>query len=262
MFTRAACAEVLIDAGAAVMPSVLDGLIESRARGLLSLFHRKGLLPRTLLFFAALGDLDAIRGASEAETSNLTAVNDAFMCACRFEHEAAAAALLERSTALDPELGARIDHGVGRLAFVRSLITERALAFVRDIPRDPWRVFLMEQVMRAVQHRDLPAFAAWFQREPWLLGDAAVGLQVGIIERATLRDGAAFITALLQLEPALLRRQPPPPSQAIEFALTYARPHLIPLLARIWPLPDNLPHAAGVGNLARVKRFACKSLRG
>ena len=83
----------------------------------------------------------------------------------------------------------------------------------------------------------------------------------GLIERATLRDGAAFITALLQLEPALLRRQPPPPSQAIEFALTYARPHLIPLLARIWPLPDDLPHAAGVGDLARVKQLASKSLR-
>ena len=49
-FTRAACAELLIDAGAVVMPSVCEGLIESRARGLLQLFRRKGLLPRTLKF--------------------------------------------------------------------------------------------------------------------------------------------------------------------------------------------------------------------
>src|SRR5262252_8280274 len=34
-FTRAACAELLIDAGAVVMPSVCEGLIDSRARGLL-----------------------------------------------------------------------------------------------------------------------------------------------------------------------------------------------------------------------------------
>src|SRR4029453_9218573 len=60
-FTRAACAELLIDAGAVVAPSVCDGLLESRARGLLQLFQRKGLLPHTLRFFAALGDLDGVR---------------------------------------------------------------------------------------------------------------------------------------------------------------------------------------------------------
>src|SRR5438876_10488338 len=40
-FTRAACAELLIDAGAVVPPSVCEGLIESRAQGLLQLLHRK-----------------------------------------------------------------------------------------------------------------------------------------------------------------------------------------------------------------------------
>ena len=53
-FTRAACAELLIDAGAVVMPSVCEGLIESRARGLLRLFQRKNLLPRTLKFLRRL----------------------------------------------------------------------------------------------------------------------------------------------------------------------------------------------------------------
>src|ERR1041385_6811007 len=46
-FTRAACAELLLDSGAVVTPSVLNGLVESRARGLLQLFQRKGQLPRT-----------------------------------------------------------------------------------------------------------------------------------------------------------------------------------------------------------------------
>src|SRR5260370_34023969 len=35
-YTRAACAELLIDAGAVVTPSVCDGLIGSRSRGLLA----------------------------------------------------------------------------------------------------------------------------------------------------------------------------------------------------------------------------------
>jgi hypothetical protein len=39
-FTRAACAELLIDAGAVVAPSVCQDLLESRAKGLLQLFQR------------------------------------------------------------------------------------------------------------------------------------------------------------------------------------------------------------------------------
>jgi len=113
----------------------------------------------------------------------------------------------------------------------------------------------MEQVMRAIHDGDLTAFVRGFERERWLLGEACVGFQVGLIERAALRDRREFITALLDLDPALLRRQPPPRSQALEFALTYARPHLIPVLTRIWPLPDNLPHAAAMGNLSRVKQW-------
>jgi hypothetical protein len=30
---------------------------------------------------------------------------------------------------------------------------------------------------------------------------------------------------------------------------------MLPMLLRIWPLPDDLPHAAGNGDLARVKRW-------
>jgi len=113
----------------------------------------------------------------------------------------------------------------------------------------------MEQVIRAVQVGDLPAFISGLQHEPWLLGDAFVGFQAGLIERATLRDRGEFIVALLELDPALMRRRPPPKSQAIEFAFTYAKTHLIPVLTRIWPMPDDLPHAAGMGNLSRVKHW-------
>ena len=128
-FTRAACAELLIDAGAVVTPSVCEGLLESRARGLLQLFQRKGLLPRTLKFFAALGDLDAVRTALDENGNDLAAVNEAFVCACRFEHEAVASLLLERSIALDPELGKHIDgqRGPPRLHQVLHRTRDRGL---------------------------------------------------------------------------------------------------------------------------------------
>jgi Ankyrin repeat len=255
IFTRAACAELLIDAGAVVTPSVCEGLIASRARGLLQLCARKGLLPRTLTFFSALGDLDAVRARLDENGNDLAAVNEAFLCACRFEHEAVASLLLERSIALDAELGKHVAGSADRLAFVKYLIQQRSLDFAHATPAGPWQAFVMEQVMRAVQDSDLTAFVRGLQREPWLLGEAGVEFQTGLIERATLRDRGEFIIALLDLDPALLRHQPPPRSQAIEFACTYAKPHLIPVLTRIWPMPDDLPHAAAMGNLSRVKHW-------
>jgi hypothetical protein len=250
-FTRAACAELLIDAGAVVLPGVCEGIIESRARGLMQLFHSKGLLPHTLKFLAALGDIDAVRASLAEGGNDLAAVNQAFFCACSFEHEAIASLLLERSIALDAELGKQIDGSVGRHAFIKSFIEHRLHADKAG----PWKAFVKGLIRRAEHDGDLTAFVSGLQREPWLLGEACVRFQAGLIEGATLHDRGEFIVALLDFDPALLRRQPPPQSQAIEFALTYAHTHLIPVLTRIWPLPDDLPHASGMGDLSRVKHW-------
>jgi len=251
-FTRAACAELLIDAGAVVTPAVVNGLIDSRARGLLQLFQRKGLLPRALKFLTALGDLDAVRTALDENGHDLATVNEAFVCACRFQHEAVASLLLERSIVLDPDLGRRIDGSVGRRAFITHFIEKgRSHATGAGL----WIAFVMDQVSRGAHDGDVTAFVSGLQREPRLLGDDWVDFQSGLIGAATLNDRGAIIAALLDLDPAILRRQPRPPSQAIEHAFTYANTHLIPLLTRIWPVPDDLPHAAGMGDLSRVKRW-------
>jgi hypothetical protein len=254
-FTRAECAELLIDAGAVVLPVVCEGILMSRARGLLQLFQRKGLLPRTLKFLVALGDLDAVRAVLSRDGNDLAVVNEAFICATRFHHEAVASVLLDRAIALDPELGKNVDGSLGRPAFIKYFIEGRTMDFADATRYGPWQAFLMDNVTRAVQDGDLTAFVGGLQREQWLLGEAHVEFQKRLIELATMRDHVEFITALLDLGPALLRRQPPPRSGAIEFAMTYARTHLIPVLTRIWPLPDDLPHAAAMGNLAGVKRW-------
>jgi hypothetical protein len=255
-FTRAGPAELLIDAGAVVTPAVVQGLLFSRAKGLLELFRRRGLVPRTLEFFAALGDLDAVRAALDANGHDVAIVNDAFFTACRFQHEALASLLLERSIELDPELGRHIHESVGRPAFIKSFIEDGLLDRSQVTTAGPWKVFVMGQVSHALHEHDLKTFVSVLRREPWLLGDAYVWFQKRLIENASfVKDREKFIAALLELGPAILRQQPPPPSQAIEFALTYGNTHLIPLLNRIWPLPDDLPHAAGMGDLARVKRW-------
>src|SRR5262249_51529139 len=107
-FTHPECAELLIDAGAVVVPSVGEDVLRSRARGLLQLFRRKGLLPPTLKFLAAVGDIDGVRTALAENGNDLAAVNEAFTIACGFEHEAVASLLLDRSIAHDPELGTHV----------------------------------------------------------------------------------------------------------------------------------------------------------
>ena len=251
-FTRGACAAVLIDAGAIVTPSVCDGLVESRAKGLLELFQRKGLLPRTLTFFVVLGDLDAVRGALEEHAYDLDTVNDAFARACRFKHDAVASLLLERSIALDPDLGRRIDDSVGRDAFITHFIEKG-----RSNPKGVglWMAFVMDQASQCAHDGNVDAFVRALTREPRLLSDDWVDFQNGLIGAAILNDRGAIITALFDFVAAILRRQPPPRSQAIEFAVTYDKTHLLPLLTRVWPIPDDLPHAAAMGNLSRVRQW-------
>jgi len=239
-FTRSECAELLINAGAVVLPSVCEGLIESRARGLLQLFRRKALLPCALKFHSALGDLDAVRTSLDETRNDLAAVNEAFMCACRFEHEAVASLLLERSIALDAELGKHVDGSVGRLAFLKYLLAERSLDFAHATPTGPWQSFLMEQVMRAIHDGDLTAFVRGLQRERWLLGEACVGFQVGLIERATLPSQGIHHGAARPRS-----RSPEAPATA---AIT--SPRVCGHIREATPHPSPHPHLAIAGRSA------------
>ena len=64
----------------------------------------------------------------------------------------------------------------------------------------------MQQVVRAMDDGDLPSFVDGLRREAWMLSDACVKFQVGLIEgtAAALNDRAAFLKALLDLDPAVL----------------------------------------------------------
>jgi len=182
-------------------------------------------------------------------------VNEAFIHACRFKHENVASLLLERSITLDPELGRQVEASGERLAFIKHFVEKGALDPAHATALGPWKAFVLGRIRHALHERDLTMFVRGLEREPWLLGDAFMWFQVELVENATLNDRQEFIATLLDRNPALLHRQPPPRSQAIEFAFTYAHTHLLPLLTRIWALPDDLPHAAGMGDLSRVKHW-------
>ena len=265
-FTRRECAEVLIDAGAVVMPSVPEGILVSRARGLLLVFHRRGLLPRTVKYFAALGDLEGVRASLDergrlrpgaADTADeRTAVNEAFRHATGYKHKPIAEFLLERSIALDPELGRRIDSWKGRDEFVEYMIANEVGKERGDAEAfEPWLKFVTHRVSRTVHENDLPELERLLEENPWLRGEEWVPFQARLIEVAILNVPPGLVRRLFDLFPALVNLRPPPPTRAFEFALEYAKASVIPQLLRVWPLPETLPTAAGTGDMAAVKRW-------
>lgn len=254
-FTRAACAEVLIDAHAIVDQDLWKRIVDSRSKGMLRLFERKGLLPKTILTLTALGELEPLRTLLDASSDKLT-LNEAFMCACRYGHKEIAAHLLDRCISLDETLGHNIDAWRGRAAFIGYLSEHpRLLEFLKPgaVALSPWEIFAMHEVMQTVEENDEAVFARMLRDRPWLLGSAFVNFQVDLLEKFSFLNREPFITHLLAHEPAVVRERPP--SNAITHALEYGNAHLIPLLSRIWAVPDDLPHAAGMGDFARVTRW-------
>jgi len=251
MFTRLKCAEFLLDAGAIANPAIWEDAIRARAKGVLQLLSRKDVLPHRLDILAALGDYDGVQDcldATRAHPSNDAAtVTQAFLCACRFEHRAVAALILNRCIELDGALGERVERWRGRSGFI-DYLAEHPQTF-----GSPWQTVVMNELLTAIDEDNLQEFTRWLQREPDLLGESRVALQVELLEHAVLKDRGPFITRLLEFDPALLRGAMRSPSSALVFALEYGKAHLIPLLTPIWPLPDDLCHAAGVGDFSQVR---------
>ena len=241
-FTRIRCAEFLLDAGAVVEPGIWRGAINSRSHGVLELLSRKGVLPRTLDVLAALGDENGVR--ESLTKSDAAAVTQAFLTASGFQHKAVAAILLNRLIEFDPALGAKVEKWRGRSGFIDYLAKHP----VND--GNPWLAVVKRVLIEAMRRGDFDEFNRWLDQERDLLGESDV---VGLIETASYHDWRPFIARLIELNPELKVSRPP--SAAVLFAIEYGYAHLIPLLSQIWPVPDDLPHAAGMGDFARVKKW-------
>jgi hypothetical protein len=264
MFTRLECAEFLLDSGAIANPAIWEGAIRARAKGVLQLLSRKGALPRTLESLAAMGHYDGVRDCLDASrtrpSGNAAAATQAFLIACMFDHRAVAALILDRCIELDPALGERVEKWRGRNGFV-DYLAEHARQFGDSWQTSvsPWQTVVMNELRLAIDEGNLQEFTRWLQQEPDLLGESQAAQQVRILEHAVLKDRERFITRLLESAPALAVRRPP--SSALWFALEYGKAHLLPLLTPIWPLPDDLCHAAGVGDFSRVKGWFDEAVR-
>lgn len=265
-YNRPLAAEMLIEAGAAVERKTWMHVIKTGASGMLQMLARKNALPQTLPVVAALGDQVAVRAQlersrvrddAEESSDEQIIIGRALMTACRFKHTEVALLLLERSIALDPALGQRIDRWQNPGAFVEFLAQQPGLLW-REPERTPWETFVTFQLATARDRNDLPAFRRWRDDEPWVLERSFIPVQIDLMLPACYqKDREAFIAALLERDPALLHTGSPPPARTslIAQALSYGNAHLIPLLTRIWPLPNDLPHSAGIGDAAAVARW-------
>jgi hypothetical protein len=119
---------------------------------------------------------------------------------------------------------------------------------------------------RALEDGDLASFVDGLRGERWLLSDAHLKFQIALVEAmaATLKDRSAFLKVFLDLDPAVLHETGLPSTsgmthdgvaRAYIHAFSYAQTQLLPMLQRIWPMPDDLPHAAGSGDFAGVQRW-------
>lgn len=263
-YNRPNAAAILIDAGAQVAQRTWEHVIRTGASGMMQLFASKHAIPRTLAVLAALGDEPAVRTwldegrtrEPDDVTANEAAVVDhGFMVACRFRHTSVARLLLERAIAFDPELAARIDRWRSRDAFIDFLSHESGILWQRP-ETTPWRRFVVLQLVHARDQNDLVAFNRWLDDEPWVLDAAFVEGQSNLLLPACYqKDREAFIHAVFDRDAALLRASTPPKSSHMVQALSYGNAHLVPLLARVWPLPNDLPHSAGVGDADAVARW-------
>jgi hypothetical protein len=86
------------------------------------------------------------------------------------------------------------------------------------------------------------------------LGDEDVLFQNELYREGHAERSRPLIAALFDLR----SRDPAPPAAAAVAGhrdrMHHAKP-LIPFLTHIWPLPDDLPHAAAIGDLSRVERW-------
>lgn len=265
-YTRPVAAEILIDAGATVERGTWTHVIKTGASGMLRLLARKNALPRSLPVLAALDDHAAALAWPTASSQRLegeelsheeSEIDCALLIACRFKHKAMALRLLERAIQLNPDLGRRIDRWQSRTAFVEFLEQQPGILW-HEPATTPWETFVIFQLASARDRNDLFSFRGWLDQEPWVLQGAFINAQIELMLPACyMRDREAFIVTLLERDPALLRADPPPRprSSLIVQALSYGNAHLVPLLTRIWPLPNDLPHAAGVGDAAAVGRW-------
>ncbi len=293
VFNRPDCARLLIEAGAVMHPRVYLRAIDTGAHGMLALFDEYGVLPENLRTLTARGDLDRVRGCfdpagalrnigrPEAElrtgytgaeadwpdpADDRMIVADAFLYACRLGHRDVAHFLMDRCLQIDDDLRASVEAWQGKTAFIDYLLEKRPeggrqARSYREANDDPgliWRRAVELRLLAALDEGNAESIRDLLATESFLLGPRYLETQEMMLAAAACSEGKLpVIEAVITAGAAITTVDEPPVSRAVLYALEYGNADYVPALSQIWPVPDDLPHAAGLGNLEAVeKRFA------
>jgi hypothetical protein len=275
-YNRPECAELLLAAGALVDPSVIARIIDTGAHGMLALFKSKGALPADLRVSAALNEdpgpffdksgrlQDIARPTSvfhlagwPQPNDDLGIVSDAFLSACRLGHRETARALLARCYALDPLLEGRVANWQGEPAFLDFLfeqVPEGARFGDQDnVASLVWQRTLELRLQVVVAEGDVEGVHQLLTADAEVIDGISSGALVRVLEIASYTEGTLEIVR--ELVAKLNMRSDAGPSPSISYALEYGHADYVPLLTEVWSLPDDLPHAAGMGDLTTIEKW-------
>lgn len=293
VFNRPDCARLLLDAGAVMHPRVYLRAIDTSAHGMLALFDEKGMLPENLRTLTARGDLESVRGCFDPSgalrdvgrpeaalrtgytgadadwpdpADDQLIVADAFLYSCRLGHLDVAHFLMDRCHQLDDDLRTRVEAWHGKKAFIDFLLEKRPeggrqARSYREADGKPgliWRRAVELRLLAALDEGDAESIRDLLATELFLLGPRYLETQEMLLAVAACSEGKLpVIDAVIESGAAITNVDEPPASRAILYALEYGNAYYVPALSQIWPVPDDLPHAAGLGDMEAVaKRFA------
>ena len=290
-WNRKQCAELLIDKGVTIDPRFCIRLVNTGAHEMLAMTERKGVLPRNLRTQAALGKLQAVKdyfsqtgGLVDEARPNSTllsgyrgarldwpdpnnseyVVGDAFLYACRLGHQDVAFELLARCIEMDSTLGERIQEWLGfdgSISFLLNQAPEGARFAIPIRYADfgagiVWQTIVELRLHQAMRADNLSEVRKLLRTEQYVLSDDFVDLQSKLLQVASYSENAIpMIETISNSGAAITTANNPPDVRAISYALEYGHADYVPLLEKIWEPPDDLPHAAGMGDLARVEKW-------
>lgn len=286
-WNRRACAEVLLNRGALVDSRVILRLLDTGAHRMLALFADKGALPDNLRTRAALGSLEAVRecfdgqgrildwarpsadlrcGEGDAHRrwpdpeDDLAVLSDAYLYACRLGQGAVAGHLLDACLGFDPLLAQRV-AARGKGVFQGLMVEHTSKLAKFDLARGAGgnlgmieRTYLEIELLLVLEGRDSAAFESLLDREPMLTHPDFEAEALGFVEVAAYSSGTRpLLETWVARSPKLSSEGRRVGSRAISYALEYGHGDYVPVLRRVAPVPGDLPHAAGLGDLEAVK---------
>ena len=134
----------------------------------------------------------------------------------------------------------------------------RSYREANDDPGLIWRRAVELRLLAALDEGNAESIRDLLATESFLLGPRYLETQEMMLAAAACSEGKLpVIEAVITAGAAITTVDEPPVSRAVLYALEYGNADYVPALSQIWPVPDDLPHAAGLGNLEAVeKRFA------